>query len=170
MDNLTLSGAVLTMSKAGLTNGSTTTFSFTANPLYYIIDGRWYSKATQTNATTPTTDGNSGAAFTAIPAGTSTAAYGGVFVWGINSAGTIKVYQGGIGKLSLAADGANCAFASPVTYPSVPGDVAVFGVTVVKVGTSGAAFTMGSTSLASGSNIAVSHFDIGCLPGACPLS
>lgn len=164
MDYLSQSPFTQCTKKAGLTNGTTTTFSFTANPLEYAIRGKFYSKATQTNAATPTTDGNTGAAFVAIPAGTSTAAYGGVFVWAYDTSGNVKVYQGQTQATDLAADGANTKFVVSPQFPAIPDNVAPFAYTVVKVGTSGAAFTMGSTSLASGSNISVTHVDINTLP------
>lgn len=149
-----------TANKAGLTNGTTTTFSFTANPLQYVINGKFYSKATQTNAATPTTDGNTGVAFLPVSAG-----YGCAYVWAYDASGAVKVYQGPITALTtIAADGANCAFGLAPAFPSVPGNAAPFGYTIVKVGSSGAAHTMGSTSLASGSNISVAHQDVSTLP------
>lgn len=154
-----------TANKAGLTNGTTTTFSFTANPLQYVINGKFYSKATQTNTATPTTDGNTGVAFLPVPAGSASACYGCAFVWGYDAGGNVKVYQGPITALTtIAADGANCAFGLAPAFPSVPGGVVPFGYSIVKVGSSGAAFTMGSTSLASGSNISVAHQDVSTLP------
>lgn len=164
MDALQLVPLTACMNKAGLTNGTGTSFSFTANPLQYAIRGKFYSKATQTNTATPTTDGNTGAAFTAVPAGTSTAAYGCVFVWAYDASGNVKVYQGTIQATDLAADGANTKFIQAPQFPQVPDSVCPFGYSVVKVGTSGSAFTMGSTSLASGSNISVAHQDIATLP------
>ena len=164
MDYLSQVPLTFTATKAGLTNGTTTTFSFTANPLLFAIKGKFYSKATVTNGTTPTTDGNTGAAFTAIPAGTSTAAYGCVYVWAYDKDGNVKVYQGQTQATDLAADGANTKFVTAPQFPAIPDTVAPFGYSVVKVGTSGAAFTMGGTSLASGSNISVTHVDLATLP------
>jgi hypothetical protein len=164
MDALQFAPVTLTTKKAGLTNGTGTSFSFTANPLEYLIKGKFYSKVAQTNTGTPATDGNTGAAFTAIPAGTSTAAYGSVYVWAYDAAGNVKLYQGTIAATDLAADGANARFIAAPAFPSIPDNVSVFGYTVVKVGTSGAAFTPGSNSLASGSNISVTHVDVGALP------
>lgn len=164
MDYLAQTPQTFCANKPGLTNGTTTTFSFTANPLQYVIKGKFYSKATQTNAATPTTDGNTGAAFLPVPAGSASAAYGCVFVWAYDAAGNVKVYQGQIQATDLAADGANTKFIVAPQFPAIPDTVCPFGYSVVKVGTSGAAFTMGGTSLVSGSNISVTHVDISMLP------
>ena len=159
MDNLASAPWTLTLNKAGLAEGTTTTFSTTANPLLYAIKSKAYSLATKTNATTPTTDARTGAAFVSVPAN-----YGSVYVWGVDAAGTVKVYQGGVEKLDGAADGADAKFVIAPQLPPIPDNVAIFAYTVVKVGASGSAFSFGSVALKSASNIGVAHQDVIALP------
>ena len=116
----------------------------------YAIKSKAYSLATKTNATTPTTDARTGAAFVSVPAN-----YGSVFVWGVAAAGTVKVYQGGVEKLDGAADGADAKFIIAPQLPPIPDDVAIFAYTVVKVG---------ALALKSASNVGVAHQDVIALP------
>ena len=81
MDQLLQAPLTMTVVKAGLTAGTTTTYSTTANPVLYCIRGKAYTKATVTNGATPTTDANSGLAFKAQAIGT-----GSVYVFGYDSA------------------------------------------------------------------------------------
>ncbi len=161
-------GVTLQLGKPGFTNGTTSTYSI-GTAFNYAIKGKAYNKGTATNAATPTTDGNTGAAAT-IPAGSSTACYGSVFVWGVNSSGTVSAYQGTVERTTIAADGANATFLVAPQFPSIPDGICPFAYSVVKVGSSGAAFTLGTTSLASGSNISVAHQDIVALPAAPQVS
>lgn len=163
MNGIDAGGLTAQFGKPGLTNGTTTTYTIGAT-FAYAIKGLSYSKGSGSNATTPTTDGNTGAAFVAVPAGSSSACYGAVFVWAVNSGGTVSVYQGTTAATTIAADGANTAFITNPQFPSIPDTVCPFAYTIVRVGSSGAAFTMGSTALASGSNIYVAHQDIAALP------
>lgn len=143
------------MTKAGLTAGTTTTYSITANPLYFTVNGKWYSKATVTNGATPTTDANSGSAYTAIPVNGI-----GVFVFGYDSSGNIKVAQGGIESLDVSGN----PLKAPL-FPAVADGVTPFGYLVTKVGSTGSAWTMGSSNLA-GPPTGVTHtfVDVNVLP------
>lgn len=163
MQQLDAAGITCNFGLPGLTNGTTTTYTIGAN-FVHAIKGKTNTKGSGSNTATPTTDGNTGAAFVAVPAGSSTACYGCVFVWGVNLSDTVTVYQGTITETTIAADGANTSFKVNPQFPSIPADVCPFAYTVVRVGSSGSAFTMGSTSLASGSNIYVAHQDIAQLP------
>lgn len=163
MQGFDAGGVTMNFGLPGLTAGTTTTYTI-GTAFVHAIKGKSNSKGTASNATTPTTDGNTGAAFTAVPAGSSSACYGCVFVWAVNLSDTVTVYQGTITPTTIAADGANTSFIVNPQFPSIPDTVCPFAYTVVRVGSSGAAFTMGSTSLASGSNIYVAHQDIASLP------
>lgn len=158
-DALSSAPLTQTLNKAGLSNGTTTTFSFTASPLQFAIRSKAYSKAAQTNAATPTTDAGTGAAFVPVPANS-----GSVFVWGYDAAGSLKVYQGQIQALDGIADGANARFVTAPQFPAIPDTVAAFAYTIVKVGASGSAFSFGSVALVSGANVGVIHQDIIALP------
>jgi hypothetical protein len=62
-------GANFATTKAGMTgiSGAATTFT-TANAVIFAIGGKAYSKDAVSGGTTPTTDGVTGAAFTALVA------------------------------------------------------------------------------------------------------
>lgn len=159
MQNLDMRGVTQVTTKAGLTAGTTTTYT-TANAVQYAIDGKAYSKSAVTNGATPTTDVNTAAAFTAVGA-----SKGCVFVFGFNAAGAIKVAQGEIVDITTDADGANASFLDYPEFPSLPDDFAAFGYMVTKVGASGTAWTFGSSNLAGPpSNVLHTFADVQTLP------
>ena len=143
-----LAPLTLTLTKATLAAGTTTTFN-TTNATIYAIKGMAYTTNAAANGATPTTDGNTAANFVPITAG-----YGSVFVFAYDGSSTtaataIKVYQGSIEKLTPEADGANTKF--PTTAPLLPGipdTVSPFGYVITKVGASGSTWTFGSSNLA----------------------
>lgn len=142
--------------KAGLTglSGAATTYS-TGAAILSAINGKAYSKATVTGGTTPTTDGITGAAFVGLTAG-----YGSVFVWGVNSAGTVSVCQGSVEKLDVLG-----AFATAApTFPPIPDTVAPFGYSVIKAGsTTSGTWTFGSSNW-NATGITISAQDVLELP------
>lgn len=145
--------------KASSAAGTTTTYS-TTGTTHYSIGGKAYSKAAVTNGATPTTDVNTGAAFTAV-----SASEGCVFVFGYNAAGTIKVAQGEIVDLTGEADGANASFVQAPEFPDLPADFAPFAYLLTKVGASGSSWTFGSSNLAGPpSNVLHTFVDVTTLP------
>jgi hypothetical protein len=122
--------------KAGMSAGTTTTLT-TANTSLFSIGGKAYSKAAASNAATPTTDARTLAAFTAIPVNK-----GGVFVIGYDSGGNLKVCQGETVNL----DAGNNLVEAP-EFPNVPDTLTPIGYLVVKVGSTGAAWTFGVSNL-----------------------
>jgi hypothetical protein len=120
---------------AGLAAGTTTTFT-TANAIDYCIDGEGYTLAAQTNAATPTTDVNTGAAFVGVAANK-----GSIFVFGANAAGSVKVAQGTIEDLDSGGN-----FVRAPEYPPLPADFCPFGELIVQVGSSGSTWTFGSSN------------------------
>jgi len=164
MDALTQIPLTMAVNIAGLVAGTTSTIT-TANTVPYCIRGKGYSKAATANIVTPTTDAATGLAFTAIPAGTSTAAYGCVFVVGFDAAGAIKVCQGHIQATDLAASGANTKFIIAPQFPPIPDTMCPFGYVIVKVGTSGAAWTFGTSNLTGPpANTSITYVDCFTLP------
>jgi hypothetical protein len=142
MDALTQIPLTLALAKAGLAAGTTTTLTIgTTTP--FAIKGKAYSKASVSNTATPTTDATTGAAFLPVPAG-----YGCVFVIGVDKDGAVKVSQGQIQQMDGVADGANAKFIIAPQFPIVPDTVCPLGYLITKVGTSGAAWTFGSSNLA----------------------
>ncbi len=145
----------MALTKAGLTAGTTTTYSITANPLYFLVGGKFYSKATVTNGATPTTDAISGSAFTAVPVnGVS------CFVFGYDVSGNIKVAQGSVESLDASGN----VLKAP-QFPATPDSWTPFGYLITKVGSTGSAWTMGSSNLA-GPPTGVTHtfVDVSMLP------
>lgn len=148
-------GLTICMNKAGAAAGTTTTYSITANPLAFVIKGKHYTKATVTNGATPTTDANTAAAFTAIAVNKV-----GCFVLGYDSGGNIKVAQGGIEDLDVAGN----VLKAPA-FPAIPDTMCPFAYLITKVGSTGSAWTFGTSNLA-GPPTGVTHtfVDVAVLP------
>lgn len=160
MDQLQQIPATQSTTKAGLTAGTTTTYT-TANTVQYAIRGKAYLKTAVTNGATPTTDFTTGLAFTAIPPGS-----GSVFVFGFDAAGTIRVSQGTIESLDgSTTSGATAKFIRSPQFPIVPDNVCPFGYATVLVGSAGSAWTFGSSNLAGPpSNVGINFVDVQTLP------
>lgn len=141
-------------SKAGLAAGTTTTTT-TGSTSVYAIKGKAYSAAGAANAATPTTDANTGAAFTAI--GLNKA---GVFLICLNTSGALRIAQGGIVNYT---DGGE--FAEAPAFPPVPADCCPIGYELVKVISTGSAWTMGVSNQAAQTGITKVFVDVaGGLP------
>lgn len=160
MDALQQAPLTMATTKAGLTAGTTTTYT-TANTVQFSIKGKAYSKTAVTNGATPTTDATLGTAFSAIAAG-----YGSVFVFGFDSSGAIKVSQGSVEALDgSTTSGATAKFIRSPQFPIVPDTVCPFGYCTVLVGSAGSAWTFGSSNLAGPpSNVGINFVDIQTLP------
>jgi hypothetical protein len=154
MDHLQVLPLNICTVKATAAAGTTTTLTTTGATLY-CIRGKAFSRAALTNAATPTTDFNTGVAFTAIPVGS-----GGVFVLAYDAGGTLRVMQG----QTLALD-ANGNFVIAPQFPVVPETVTPFAYLVTRVGSTGAAWTFGASNLA-GPPTGVTHtfVDVMTLP------
>lgn len=160
MDALQFVPVTMATTKAGLTAGTTTTYT-TANTVLFSIKGKAYSKTAVTNGATPTTDATTGSAFSAIPAGS-----GSVFVFGFDSSGNIKVSQGSVEVLDgSTTSGATAKFIRAPQFPIVPDTVCPFGYMVTLVGSAGSAWTFGSSNLAGPpSNVLHTFVDVFTLP------
>ena len=156
MDQLLQAPLTMTVVKAGLTAGTTTTYSTTANPVLYCIRGKAYTKATVTNGATPTTDANSGLAFKAQAIGT-----GSVYVFGYDSAGNTKVAQGSIETLDPAG-----AFYTAPLMPDVVDTMCPIGYLLVRLAPATAttpavaAWTFGSNNLSSVTGVTYTFVDL----------
>ncbi len=145
----------MTTNKAGLVAGTTTTYSITANPLLYVIKGKFYSKATVTNGATPTTDANTGTAFTGI-----TANQGCAFVFGYDSSGAVKVAQGPVQALDVSGN-----FIVAPQFPAIPDTACPFGYLLFKGGsTLSGTWTFGSSNLSSVTGATYVFQDLATLP------
>lgn len=164
MQNLDYHGLTMCLIDATLAAGTTTTIS-TTGTTHYCIDGKAYTAAAKTNAATPTTDVNSGSAFTAVPV-----SKGCVFVVGLDSTGAVKVAQGDLASMTGEADGANATFIETADFPGLPNTVCPIGYIVVKVGASGSSWTFGSSNLSSVSNVSFSFTSVATLPSRPQIS
>lgn len=149
-------GPTVALGKAGLAGitGAATTHNV-GTAFNYAINGKAYNKATVTGGATPTADAVTGAAFAAISAN-----QGSVFVFGVDSAGTVKAAQGGI----EAMDKAGTFLAAP-QFPTLPDTICPFGYVVVKGGATVAAPWTFGTSNWNATGITVAVQDVIGIPG-----
>jgi len=132
MDNLASVPLTLCLMTSALAAGTTTTIS-TTGTTHFAIKGKAYTKSAMTNAATPTTDANTGAAFVRV--GTSE---GSVYVVGLDKDGNVKVAQGSV--VSLDSGG---AFLQAPQFPVIPDTVCPIGYLVIKAGATAAAKASG---------------------------
>ena len=124
------------MTKAGLTlkSGSYNVYSTSAFAL--SLHGKMYTSGAVSDGTTPTTDGNTGAAITL------SANFGMVVVWASNSSGTHTCYKGTTTALDSAGN-----FITYPQFPILPDTVAPFAYTVHKAGsTTSGTWTFGTSN------------------------
>ena len=158
MDRLALGSLTMNMSNAGLTAGTTTTYTTTATTAH-VINGKFGTTlAAQTNTASPTTDVNTGAAFVAQSANQAC-----VYVWGVNAAGAIKVAQGSIENTETGVTTTAGAFIKAPQFPALPEDFCPIGYCVVRTSPTGSAFTFGSTAWAA-SGITTTFKNVAVLP------
>lgn len=151
-----LAGPVtLMLTKAGLAAGTTTTTTTTnALVMYHMIKGKMYTATGASNGATPTTDSRTGAAFVAV--GLNKAC---VFAWCLDTAGALKVVQGDIVDYSDAG-----VFATAPQFPSIPDTLCFIGYELVKVISTGSAWTMGVSNQAAQTGITKVFQDCGSIP------
>ena len=143
MDNLASIPGTFATTIAGAAVGTTTTLTI-ANDVQFCIKGKGYKKSAVSNTATPTTDYNTGSAFTAIAVNKA-----GVFVIGLNSSGALKVVQGSIVDYN---DDGTFPGAAP-QFPVVPNDICPIAYELVKVISTGSSWTFGSSNQASQTGI-----------------
>lgn len=154
MDFQSLSPITACLASAGLTAGTTTTYT-TARAISYALGGKAYYKAAVTNGATPTTDATTGAAFVALTAG-----YGSAFVFGFDKDGTIKVSQGSVEALDVSGN-----FINLPKLPALPDTVCPFGYLVAKGGsTLSGSWTFGSSNLSGVTGMTYAFADIATYP------
>lgn len=149
------------LNKAGAAVGTTTTTSFTANPLTFAIDGEYYTKATVTNGATPTTDVNTGVAFVGVGPSEGT-----VLVFGYNAAGTLQVAQGSVETLDASGN-----FLKAPAFPSIPDTMCPYAFFVVKADSTASEWTCGTSNFAGPpTGVTFSISDVATLPDRPKLS
>lgn len=114
--------------------GAETVYDTTVT-INYVIEGKIKTKTAVTDGATPTTDGVSGATFTAL-----TANKGCIFLWCLNTGGTVKVLQGPV------ADMAGGSFVVAPQFPDVPEDLVPFAYQVAKAGSTAGTIAFGTSN------------------------
>ncbi len=154
MDKLSQAPLSVCFSKAGLTAGTTTTYT-TANAVVYSNRGKMYSANAATNAATPTTDADTGAAFVPLSAN-----QGALFLFGYDTGGNIKVTQSGVQALDVSGN-----FIVAPQLPAVVEGVTPFGYLVAKAGaTLSGTWTFGTNNLSGVTGMTYSFQDLATLP------
>ncbi len=156
MSNFTDYNANKCFTKAGMAAGTTTTLT-TANTQEFSIGGKSYKKAGTSNEATPTTDIVTGAAFVAVAVGKAS-----VFTIFRNTSGALKVGQGQIVDLDASGN----FILGPWFCPQL-NDHAPIGYILVQVGSTGSAWTFGSSNL-SGPPTGVTFTIVDCTDGMPP--
>jgi len=151
-----LSAATMALGKAGLTAGTTTTYTTTA-AIDIAIKGKFGTAfGTKSNQATPTTDLNTGAAFVAQAINK-----GCVYVFGCIADATVKAVQGPI--YSLDADTGDFLDQTAPQFPPIPDTMCPFGYVVIKNDSTGSAWTFGSSNWAA-TGITDTFTDVMVLP------
>ena len=153
MDNLSLPSLTLCTTKAGLAAGTTTTTT-TGATVIFCIKGKAYSAAAASNATTPTLDSNTGAAF--LPIAVNKAS---VFVICLDSGGALRAVQGSMVDYSDAG-----IFAFAPQFPVVPDTLCAIGYEIVKIISTGSTWTFGVSNQAAQTGITKTFTDCMTIP------
>lgn len=134
LNRCTTSG-LLTATGAETVHDTTVTINFS-------VEGKAYTKTAITDGATPTTDHVTGSAFSGLTGVASGGGEGCIFVWCLNSSGTVKVIQGP--KMDLDSSG-NFVQGAP-QFPDIKSDVTPFAYMVSKHYGQGTTFTFGSSN------------------------
>lgn len=155
MDVLQSLPVTIALGKAVLAAGTTSTLSSTGT-LPYAIRGKAYSRAALSNTATPTTDANTGLAFTPVVTNK-----GSVFVIGYNAAGSLLACQGSIEALDAAG-----LFINAPQFPVLPDNFCAVAYEVIRAGStaSGAGWVFGTSNQSAVTGITYALVDVVSLP------
>lgn len=154
--NPNLAGATFCTTSGLLTGTGAETVYDTTVAITYCIDGRAYVKAAVTDGATPTTDGNTSAAFNPVLPDQAC-----VFVWGLNAAGTVSLYQGEI----VDVDGSTDVIEAACQLPNLPTTVCPFAYTLYQTtGASAAAGLKPGTDNWNATGLTATHRNLLTLP------
>lgn len=138
---------------AAIAAGTTTTLS-TTGVTHFSIKGHSYTRAALTNQATPTTDFATGAAFVGVAINK-----GSVFVVGYDKDGNLKAVQGTITDLDAAA-----AFVTLPQFGPIPDTMCPIGYILIKVGSTGATWTFGSSNLSAATGVTYTFRNVNVIP------
>lgn len=155
--NLTgaVQGGNLTLSKAGLAAGTTTTFTI-GTTFTYAVAGALFSKASAANGASPTLDLNTGVAFKPLVADQAC-----IFAFAVNAAGTVGVAQGPIVKNSDVTGGL-----AAVQFPGIADGSTIFGYLLAQaISTLVSTWTFGANNLSGVTGMTYTFRDVMDVPG-----
>jgi len=141
MDQLTVRGITENKVSAALVLGTTSTFTTTVTTACCINGKFGTTLGAQTNATSPTVDARTGAAFVAMGDNQAT-----VLVWGVTLAGAIALCQGSIEDTDVGVTTTAGAFRNPPQFPLLPDDFCPIAYNLARTAPSASAFTPGTSS------------------------
>jgi hypothetical protein len=136
--------------------GAETVYDTTVAIQFCINGVAQTAKAAVTDGATPTTDGADGLAFDAVLPNKAC-----VFVWTLNSSGTVQLWQGPIVDLDDTG-----ALKNAAQFPALPDTVTPFAYTLYKAGsTASAAGSRPGTANWNATGITATHRNLFVLPG-----
>jgi hypothetical protein len=143
-------GGNLTLAKAGLVAGTTSTYS-TTTAFTYAIRGHLFSKAPVTNAASPVTDANTGVGFKPLVANQAS-----IFAFLTDAAGNVTVAQGAVAS-NAELTGGNGA----VQFPGYDDTRTPFGYLLAQAGpTAVGAWTFGVSNLSAVTGMTFTFRDV----------
>lgn len=147
--NMCFTSGLLTGTGAETVYDTTVTIS-------YCVDGVMKTKTAVTDGATPTTDGNTGAAFNAVLPDKVC-----LLVWGLNVSGTVSLYQGPIESVDGETDVAKIY----PQFPQIPDGITPFAYTVFQTtGASSAAGLLPGTANWNATGLTATHVNVSTLP------
>lgn len=139
--------------------GTTSTFTSTVTTAG-VINGKFVTTlGAQTNAASPTTDTNTGAAFNALSANKAC-----TLVFGQNAAGTLKLVQGPIVDTFTGVTTTVGAFKDVPNFPPLPDDFMPLAYTVVRTAPDAASWIPGTGSWTASGVSATTFKNVATLP------
>jgi len=143
---------------AGLTAGTTSTYTTTATT---VTENRGYfgtGLTAQTNTASPTLDAATGLAFVPLSPNKAT-----VLVWGVNAAGAIQVAQGTIVDTAPGVTTTVGAFNLAPLFPTIPDDFVPIAYSLHRTAPSAALWTPGTGAWAA-SGVSSTFRNVSTLP------
>jgi hypothetical protein len=149
----------LNLVSAAMVAGTTSTYTTTVTTAG-LINGKFMTTlAAQTNTASPTTDANTGVAFTALQPNQTCA-----LVYGQNQAGAIKLVQGPIIATLAGVTTTVGALINEPQFPALPNDFCPLAYTIVRTAPSAAAWIPGTGSWTASGVSASTFQNIGQIP------
>lgn len=156
-------GGNLTLGKAGLVAGTTTTYTIT-NTFTFANMGKLYSKSSATNAATPTTDFSTGNAFLPLVAGAAC-----LFVFCVDVSGNVRVIQSlpfNLRQGLYPQTGDITGGYAALQFPPIPDSLTPFGyMSAEAISTLASPWVFGVGNLAAGTTgLTLAFTDVMALP------